>query len=286
MAILLAALAHLGYAIGDLFGVVSSRRIGAKATTFWVYFVLLMVFSFASFYFWDQVSLLTPEVVFLNIVLSAAVLFGYLAFVEALRIGNVPLVGAIAGAFPAIVVILSILFYKERLSLGQGLAITGVILGIILSSVDIKNTLKRALHFDRSIKLSLIAFLAWGIFFTFIRTPIETYGWFWANYISTIVGVALAAAIGYRAISLKEIKKPANYIPAVATGLLTGGGTVAFSVAIETGASSIVAPIAGSYPALFALLAYILFKERLTPQQLVGVVITLISIIVLAVLSA
>lgn len=284
MAILLAVLAHLGYAIGDVFGVVSTRRIGAKVTTFWVYLVLFIAFTPLSLLFLDQVDSISLDVAVVNALLSAVGVIAFLAFTEALRIGNAPLVGAIAGAFPAAIVVLAMIFYGERLTPTQGLAISGIISGIILSSLDVRRLIRRGIHFDRAVKLSLVAMVCWGIYFTFIRTPIENYGWFWANYISTVTGAILVTVISYKA-AIKTAKNLVSYIPALAAGLIAGGGTLAFSAAISKGDSSIVGPIAGSYPALFAILTYLIFKEKLTKQQQFGVALTLISIVGLSVVS-
>lgn len=62
-------------------------------------------------------------------------------------------------------------------------------------------------------------------------------------------------------------------------------GSFGFNFGIEKGLSAIVAPIAGAYPALFALLAFIIFKDPITNQQKIGMIITLCGIILLAYFS-
>jgi len=49
---------------------------------------------------------------------------------------------------------------------------------------------------------------------------------------------------------------------------------------------SVVAPIAGANPTLFVLLAFFVFKDRLTKQQILGIVLTLLGIVWLSFLSA
>lgn len=59
----------------------------------------------------------------------------------------------------------------------------------------------------------------------------------------------------------------------------------AFNFALANGLTAVVAPIASSYPVLFAVLAYFVFKDRLSKQQIVGVVITLLGIVTLSFFS-
>ena len=66
--------------------------------------------------------------------------------------------------------------------------------------------------------------------------------------------------------------------------LLTGGG-FSLNFALEKGLTSIVVPIAGAYPALFVLLAFLVFKDPITRQQIAGIITTLVGIVLLSVFS-
>lgn len=72
----------------------------------------------------------------------------------------------------------------------------------------------------------------------------------------------------------------------ISKSLLLGIGALSFNFAIDQGQVTIVAPIAGSYPALFALLAFLVFREQITRQQIAGIVITLFGIVLLSIFSA
>lgn len=67
--------------------------------------------------------------------------------------------------------------------------------------------------------------------------------------------------------------------------LLLTAALFSFNIALDKGLTAIVVPIASSYPALFAILAYYVFKDRLSKQQVLGVITTLIGIVVLSALS-
>jgi uncharacterized membrane protein len=67
--------------------------------------------------------------------------------------------------------------------------------------------------------------------------------------------------------------------------LFIGGATFALNYALSIGNTAIVAPIAGAYPTLFAVLSYLVFKEPINKQQWFGIVLTLIGIVTLSIIS-
>ncbi len=74
-------------------------------------------------------------------------------------------------------------------------------------------------------------------------------------------------------------------IIAVASSLQVAGSML-FNYAISQGPTTIVAPIAGSSPAVFVVIAHFIFKERLNTYQNVGIITALAGIIGLSLLSA
>ncbi len=274
--------ANIGYAVGDIFGTKSSRKIQPLLTTFWVVVFNVLIFSPLAFVFRDNISHFTVWHIFLTLTLAILLNYSYLNFNRALAIGNAPLVGAITGSFPALVVIFSLIIFKESITFLQGIMISLVIIGIILSSIDFRQKITKV---HVSIRYALLTLAGWGLYFTLIKVPIVQIGWFWVHYLTNILGVFFFGAI---LLSKRQtvFKKPTKvlYLPAI-TALLTGGATLLFNFALNFGKSSVVAPIAGSYPALFAILAFFIFKEKLTRQQIIGVVITLASVIALSFIS-
>lgn len=69
------------------------------------------------------------------------------------------------------------------------------------------------------------------------------------------------------------------------TAFLQVAGSTFFNYAISKGQTAIVAPIAGSSPAVFVALAFFIFKEKLNKKQWLGIVLALVGIISLSLLS-
>jgi uncharacterized membrane protein len=64
------------------------------------------------------------------------------------------------------------------------------------------------------------------------------------------------------------------------------GATIIYAYALTKGKTAIIAPIAGSYPAVFVVLAYFVLRERITRVQYLGVVTAVVGIVGLSVLSS
>ena len=284
-AIIFALISYFGWGIGDIFGTVATRKIGGYSTTFW-YLVLQAIFVVPlSFLFFDQLRNITLAIFILNVVLGVMGTAGLIAFYEGLRIGNSALVGTIAGAFAALVVVFSVIFLNEKISLIQLILIILIFTGILMSTLDFKDLKNKAVWGNRGTVFALIAMLLWGIYWTFIKIPIQTMGWFWPGMISILTFPIVLLFMRIKRIGLEHPNKKGALRSLVMNALLLGIGAWSFNFAIEQGLTSIVAPIAGSYPTLFVVLAFLFFKDPITRQQILGIITTLVGIVLLSIFS-
>jgi drug/metabolite transporter (DMT)-like permease len=282
--IVFALLTFFTWGSGDIFTTIASRKMGAYSTSFYGYFFGLVLSSFYIPFALDQLKNLHPSMVLLTIFLAILELIAFYAFNQSLRIGNASLVGTISGAFTSLVVIFSVLFLGERLLVQQVVAIIIIFVGLFLATFNISDIKKKTIM-NRGTMYALIAMVGWALYFTFIKIPVKESGFFWPTYITDIVG-----PLGYLVIGAKKIKMPAvslqSGFPAVLLcSILLTIGTYAFNFAVGQGLSSVVASITGAYPALFALIAYYVFKDPITRQQKFGMVATLVGIVFLAYFS-
>lgn len=283
-AIIVAIASNLGFAFGDVGITKIARRVGGLSAAYWVAITSIILSVPLLLFF--KVPEFTVGIIALTVVLAAILELGTVGYTIALEKGNAPLVGAIAGAFPALVVILSVIFYGERLNVTETAAIIAVIVGIVLSSLDVRSLSKAGRKkVETSITLALFAFVTWGVYFTFVRTLVEQLGWAWANALELIFGtIFIRIVLNKRIKKFSALGRNSVWLLVFVTAL-TEGSTMAFNFAIENGESSIIAPIVGGYSAVFVLLAHFFFKDSLNKQQLVGVILTLAGVIALTIVS-
>lgn len=284
-AILFALVAHVGWGTGDIFAAITSRKIGGYSTTFWSYTLRIPLLALYIPFDMDNVRAITPYNFLMSALLSVVLLLGTAFFFEAFRGGNPSLVGTIGSAFTVPTVILSVLFFNERLDFYQTVAIVVIVVGLVITSLDFASLRQKQTVLDRSVALALLAMLLWGIYFAFIRIPIEEIGWFLPGYIGFFFAPLVLILMRWRGVSLQWPTENGALLPFMALLLLGTAANFGYNLGISAGYTSIVAPIAGAYPVFFVFLSSLIFQEPLQKQQVCGIVISLAGIVALSFLS-
>jgi len=285
LVVILALVAHVSYALNDMSGALATRKFDGKLMSLMSWLLGMAVYVLLAPFLWNHSLYLWPTIV--GLMTGAILGTAFPIFLKALKEGNPTLVGVIAGTFPLWVVIFSVLVYKEVLSGAELAAIAVITLGIVLSALHLSR--KTRLHnlFSKSTLMALLVSVMWGIGFGSLSYPSNEIGWFEASMLSSTGGTVISMAWlypqyrGRLKVSLKKF-----YIYPVANAITGVAGVLAYTLALTKGNSSIVAPIAGSYSGLFAVLSYFAFKEKLTRIQVGGVIIIIIGIISLSAIVA
>lgn len=284
-AILFALVAHVGWGTGDIFGAMASRKMGGYSITFWAYIIRVPLLALYIPFDMENVRAITPGNFLLSGLLAIIMLIGGALFFEAFQGTNVSLVGTIGSSFIVPTVILSVIFFQESLNFYQVLAIIVIVVGIVVTSLDFASLRQQGRVMDRGVVLALISALCMGLYFAFIRVPIEEIGWFLPTYISFLFAPCLLLVMKFQRITLRSPMTGGALLPFLGMVLLVTAANFGYNLGISSGYTSIVAPIAGAYPVLFVTLSALVFKESLKRQQLWGIVLSLVGIVSLSFLS-
>lgn len=281
--LILAFTVFIGWGTGDIFTIIATRRIGATLTTLWVFFFSFLLTLIAMPLAPHNFALITFPLLLLNIFLGILYISSNVLISEALRISSAPLVGVIIQSFPAVVLVLSALIFKDKISNLQVVFISIIFLGVFLSSVDLRKLFKTKQILDRGVGIALLSMIFASLYFTFLRIPMNTYGWFLPNFIGTACFPVIFLFMKNRKEKFSIPKSKTVLISVFLVGLLIRAGDFALNYGLSIpNASSIVAPIASASPILFVTLSFLIFKDKVTKQQVSGIVITLIGIVLLA----
>ena len=285
-AIIFALISYLGWGTGDIFGTIATRKIGGYRVAFWFFLFLIPIYALFILIFPAGIENLTLAVFVLNISLGILAAISMITFYESLKLGSASLVATISGAFPALVVPLSIIFLKERINLSQLVAICIIIFGVIISTMDFREFRSGKIVLGQGVLLALTTMTLWGIYWTFIKIPVQQIGWAWPNLIAVLALPTIPLLMKIRKIgidfkSFKEVR-----LPLLLNAAIIGLATSSFNYAISSGGDvAIITPIAGSYPTLYAVLANLVFKDPLKSNEILGIVVTLTGIVALSILS-
>jgi drug/metabolite transporter (DMT)-like permease len=281
-AVILGLITFFGWGTGDLFTIVSTRRIGANLTTFWIFFFCFLMALVILPFVPHDFSRMTLALLIMNIVLGILYVSGNVLISEAFRLSSAPLVGIIIQSFPAVVLLLSALVFKDVVTSTQSFFIALIFLGVLLCSVDIGKIKRSKKLVDKGTKLALIAMVFLSIYFTFLRIPINNYGWYLPNLISTACFPIIYLFVKKTKEKFYFPKEKIVIFACFMVGFLIRSGDFALNWGLSLpNASSIVAPIAGASPILFVTLSYFIFKDKLTKQQVFGIITTLTGLILL-----
>jgi drug/metabolite transporter (DMT)-like permease len=282
-AVLFAIIALVGWGTADIFGGLVARKVGGYSSAVLNYILCVIITSFYIPFALPELINFNLESILWLIVLLPIGIIPLITLYEGINRGNASLVGIISGSFGALVAILSVIFLKESLNVYQIVSIIVVFVGLVLSSLNLKNFKLKQILTDKGIPFALFSLVAWAIHLTFIKIPIRQVGWFWPAYISWWGFPLVFFYLKKKSIKISIPSDKKHRIYMVMNSMISIIAIFSFNIAVAKGQSSIVAPIASSYPALFALLAYFVFKDKLTKQQIIGMFTTLIGIILLSV---
>ena len=216
------------------------------------------------------------------LVLSGAGNVAGLALVyAALRIGQVALVAPLASTEGAIAALIAILA-GESIAISVGLTLAVIAVGVSLSAVPDERSVTRSLH-PRTVVLAMLAACSFGA----------------SLYATARAGSALPGA--WVVLSARVIGVVALAVPLLASGrlrltravaplvLVSGACEVLGFFSYIAGARhgiAVAAVISSQFAALTAVAAYLIFGERLSRVQLLGVSVVVAGVAVLSGLRA
>jgi len=276
-----------GWGTSDFLAAKCSRKIGYIVTYFWTQIVTVVVtlIIFLIKFKTLDIGNISRYLIFLA---PAGFLFmiATLNFYRGLTEGQVSLVSPIGSSWSMIVVVLSIIFLHETLKTNQIIAIVLIILGMMLASVNLKELLKiKKLSFLTGTKEGIIAMTGWGIAL-FLLVPVSrTLGWLLPIVIFKLFGILFFLIINiiFSKKSFKISPQQPLLLLILMVGILDIVAFFSYSFGVRGAYASIVAPIAASFPLITVLLARIFFKERLSLNQIIGVVGVIAGLVLISI---
>ena len=275
-------LAAFGWGIADFIAALIAKRVGVLRTAFGVH---LSSVSVTTIYLLlaSSLSLLSTTQWIALAGLAALGFVTYLCFYKALQIGPIAIVSPIVGAYAMIVILLAVVVAGERLSGLQVIAASASIGGVVLTSLNLRNLKARQGLLGKGALYGLIAMLGLGLSQYFIGILSRDIGWFLPIYVSRLFTFAMLAPVLliWRQLPWQRFTVILFFGVAFA-GITEIAGLFAFSRGTEIGIISIVAAASTVYPVLPVLGGLLIFRERLSPNQWIGLVIAMIGLLILA----
>ncbi len=264
-----------------LYKVSAEKRCNTAWTTF-SFMATVAILSSILFLFLEETVTNLPFLCFIALINSAAFLLATVTHIEALK--NIPA----SVAYPIIrlsavlVVIFSILFFKDRPSFYQVIGIVLAMVVIVVLTMDFGDDATSYGRRKRGFLCIFVALIAGAA--AIISSK------FAAMYTNKMAFIAISyLASTFFALGLRKRlqTEEANENPkdALLIGLVMGvinfAGYYSYLKALSTGPLSIITSLTGMHFIIAIILSALIYKEKLTPSRILGISLTVVSIILL-----
>ncbi|KKR05540.1 MAG: Drug/metabolite transporter [candidate division WS6 bacterium GW2011_GWF2_39_15] len=232
-------------------------------------------------YFFRQDLELWPVII--TVILAAISFFAFVFYYKAIDLGNPSITAAIAVSRLVLITIIGVFILKYALGYLSILWIVMIITGVVLLTVDFKKLKSRG-KIEKAAVNALISTALFGIAVGFFSYPIKLIGPYNVQMFYTLSLIIFAALYmiyrekeSIREITLNMIKSKGIFL----TGLFGCLGGLSFTIALNFGNPNILNPISSCSPIITAIISYFLFREKLTFQKYIGILITTLGVILL-----
>jgi len=267
--------AALGWGFSDFTAALVSRRIGSFVTvvvsqvTSVVLLLGLVAIVGPSF---DGLSPGSVGLLVLNGVMLAV---AYVIFYRALAIGPVGLVSPIVAAYGGVAVLLAIVFLDERLSASRLVGTAVTVLGVILTSTDLRKLSEERQRGGTGVALGLASMVLFGVATIVLAYTVRRTGWMQTVVVSRSVAAALLVGASYLRRSGVRSAGAAGLAGAAFVGVADITGVGFYARGAEVGLVSIVAAVSATFILIPVIGGVVLLGERPAPNQLAGVAMVL-----------
>jgi drug/metabolite transporter (DMT)-like permease len=264
-----------------LYKVSAERKCNTAWTTFSFMATVAILSSTLFLLLGESVSDIT-FLIFIALVNSGAFLVATITHIEALKHIPTSVAYPIIRLNAVVVVIFSIFYFKDRLSLYQGIGIVLALAVIVILALGIndnntpKKNIRRGFIF---VVIALFGGAAAAISSKFAASYTNKMAFIAVSYIaSTLFSLGLR-----KKLETEEARKTHKdaLIIGVIMGLINLAGYYSFLKALSTGPLSIIASITGMHFVISIILSALIYKEKLTLIRILGIFLTVLSIILL-----
>ncbi len=271
--------AAVAFGFGDYAAAMSSRRAGVALTALGMQVIGVVVFAvlIAALgrwprFAWEQV----PWAFALALVGTASLVALYRAF----ALGPIAVVSPVVASYAALSVVGIVVFLGERLTAGQVVAIAVTFVGVVIASTDVRELRKTLGRPVEGVRIGVLATLGFGIWGVLLAAATRATDTFALVMIWRVFGIAFVGGfLLWRRIPLAALAVRSTLAIVALVGVLDIGANVLLMLGVQSGYASFVMTGSGAYPIIPAVLAILVLRERLAPNQYLGVAILVAGLV-------
>ena len=269
------------------------KKIGNLKTQFASNVLAFVPLIIAIILYYDAISITLVNLLLL-ILAGLSIVIGIYYYYKGIEIGgDVSILSPIQGSFSVITVVLSFIFLKEPVYFTKVMAIILILLGIILTSTDLKKI--RSLHSEKGVKYVLIAMLLLGIQFFLLAIvskditlfgirsdPLDHINLFIFTTIINPTFFVLFAILKKQVPTIADMKRKAVAPILIITAVMFAIAWFAMNYGLSFGQVTLLVPVSSLSPAITVILAVLFYKEKLVLNQKLGILTILLGLFLIS----
>ena len=267
-----------------LYKVSAERNCNTALTTF-SFMATVALLSSALFFIRREPAPNMFYTLIMGILNSSAFLLATMMHIEALKRLPASIVYSIIRLNVVVVVLFSIIYFRDRPTINQ---ISGIVLAVIIillltrqaepEKPSVKQT-KRGLIL---VFVSLFCGAIASISSKFAAMHANPLSFMAISYLfSTLFAIGLRNKLFHRGIQASDKNDKEALVIGFSIGIVNFAGYYAFLKALSIGPLSIVISIIGLHFVIAILMSVLIYKEKLTPSIMAGISLTILSVILL-----
>lgn len=280
--------AAIGWGLADLTAAVEGRRMGSL-------WVVLVSQGFSA-------AVVTGIVLVSGADLSAAgvligwiivngsfAALGYVTHYRAVELGPLAVVSPVGATYALVGVILAVAFLGERPSVGVIVGGVVTIVGVMLTSTDLRQLRAGTHTMPPGLPWSLVSAAGFGIGGFTLAKLSQDLGWqlgLWSSRVSQLVAFVALGLILRRSQLAGRFEARAAAIAAVTVGGADLIGVLGFSIGAEAGFVTPVLIASAVFPLIAVALSVAFLHERPVPNQYAGVLLVVAGLLLVGLGSA
>lgn len=274
-------LAALGFGFADFEGALAGRRIGSLWTVLLGQALSTVVIT--GVFLWSGRSLapLGPilGLVALNGICAAV---AYQTHYHALELGPVAVVSPIGAAYAVVGVVLAIVFLGERPGTVALLGSAVTVVGVIMVSSDLREFRRGIRTVAPGVPWALVSAVAFGVAGFTLGVLAQKAGWVVGMWSSRVAQIACYVPFAFVARPRRSrLLDRKGVAIAVVAGLADVIGVIGLSVGAERGFVSVTLAASAVFPLVAVVLSLLILRERLVPNQFVGIGLVVVGLLML-----
>lgn len=257
----------------------ATRRIGVLRTSLGMQTIGLAAYAAVLLALGRFPTIVAEELPY-GIALAVVGVVSLAALYRAFALGPIAVVSPIVASYAALAIILIVIFLGERLTPGQIAAITVTFVGVVIASTDVRELRATMGRPVEGVRIGLFATVGFGIWSVIYSAATRAFSAFSIIVVLRLSSIALLTVFTLaRRTSLGPLASPKALALVTTVGVLDTGANALLGLGIESGFASFVMTGSGAYPIIPAVLAILVLRERLAPNQYLGVAILVAGLV-------